>query len=80
MAKRMVGELVEMARKAGAEALVAACPLCHANLEMRQAGGAKMPVFYFTELIGLALGIGEAKSWLKKHLVSTSGLLAAYGL
>lgn len=82
IARRMVGELVEMARRAGAEALVTACPLCHANLEMRQGGadGNKLPVFYFTELIGLALGIAEARSWFKKHLISPSGLLASHEL
>jgi len=82
IARQLVGELVEMARRAGAEALVTACPLCHANLEMRQGGadGNKLPIFYFTELIGLALGIAEARSWFKKHLISPSGLLASYGL
>jgi len=82
IAIRMVSELVEMARQAGAEALVAACPLCHANLEMRQPGynGNKLPVFYFTELIGLAMGIAEARSWFKKHLISPSGLLNSLGL
>ena len=82
IASQMVGELTEMARRAGAEAVVAACPLCHANLEMRQPGlnGNKLPVFYFTELIGLALGITEARSWFKKHLISPSGLLNSLGL
>jgi len=82
IASRMVSELAEMARRAGAEAIVAACPLCHANLEMRQSGSSegKLPVFYFTELIGLALGISQARSWLKKHLVSPFGLLASHGL
>ncbi len=82
IAGQMVNGLVEMAKRAGAEAMVTACPLCHANLEMRQAGadGNKLPIFYFTELIGLALGIGEARSWFKKHLISPSGLLASYGL
>jgi heterodisulfide reductase subunit B len=82
IASRMVGELAEMARRAGAEAMVAACPLCHANLEMRQHGlnGNKLPVFYFTELIGLALGIKEARSWFRKHLISPSGLLTSLGL
>jgi len=82
MARRMVGELIDMARRAGVEAMVTACPLCHANLEMRQDGadGNKLPVFYFTELVGLALGIAEARSWLKRHLVSPSGLLASLGL
>jgi len=82
IASQMVGGLIEMARQAGAEAMVAACPLCHANLEMRQTGadGKKLPVFYFTELIGLALGIAEARSWLKRHLISPSGLLTSLGL
>ena len=82
IARRLVNELVEMAGRAGAEAMVTACPLCHANLEMRQAGtdGKKLPVFYFTELIGLALGIKEAKSWLRRHLISPSGLLTSLGL
>ena len=82
IAGHLVAELVEMARWAGAEAMVTACPLCHANLEMRQTGadGNKLPVFYFTELIGLALGIAEARAWLGKHLISPSGLLASHGL
>ena len=82
IAGHLVAELVEMAGRAGAEAMVTACPLCHANLEMRQTGadGDKLPVFYFTELIGLALGIAEARAWLGKHLISPSGLLASHGL
>ncbi len=82
IAGRLVSELAEMAGRAGAEAMVTACPLCHANLEMRQTGadGNKLPVFYFTELIGLALGIAEARSWLKRHLISPSGLLTSLGL
>jgi len=82
IASHLVAELVEMAGRAGAEAMVTACPLCHANLEMRQTGadGDKLPVFYFTELIGLALGIAEARAWLGKHLISPSGLLASHGL
>jgi heterodisulfide reductase subunit B len=82
IAGRMVDELAHMAKRAGAEAMVAACPLCHANLEMRQTrgDGGKLPVFYFTELIGLALAIKETRSWLSKHLISPSGLLASHGL
>ncbi len=82
IASHLVAELAEMAGRAGAEALVTACPLCHANLEMRQTGadGDKLPVFYFTELIGLALGIAETRAWLGKHLISPSGLLASHGL
>jgi hypothetical protein len=30
----------------------------------------KMPIFYFTELIGLAFGLDQTRSWLKKHLIN----------
>ncbi len=82
IALQLVAEIAEMAQKAGAEAIVTACPLCHSNLETRQAasGQNKLPVFYFTELIGLAIGIDEARSWLKKHMISPLSLLASHGL
>ncbi len=78
---RLVGELVEMARGVGAEALVAACPLCQMNLDGRQDFAHNpLPVFYFTELVGLAIGDSGAKSWFKKHLVSPGKLLKSHGL
>jgi heterodisulfide reductase subunit B len=82
VATRLVSELADMARSAGVEALVTACPLCHSNLEMRQSNEkeSKLPIFYFTELMGLAMGIAEARSWLRKHLISPLRLLARYGL
>jgi heterodisulfide reductase subunit B len=82
VAAQLVSELTSMARRAGAEALVAACPLCHSNLEMRQTDikEEKMPIFYFTELMGLAMGAEEARSWLKKHLISPLRLIASYSL
>jgi heterodisulfide reductase subunit B len=61
---------VDHAREAGAQALVTSCPLCQVNLEMRQVrGAAKMPVFYFTELMGLAFGVDRSRVWWSKHLV-----------
>jgi len=75
IAVRLVNRLVEHAREAGADALVTVCPLCQMSLEMRQGAGAKLPLFYFTELIGLAFGLPEASSWWKKHLISPVGLL-----
>ena len=82
VAGRLVAEISEMARQAGAQAMVTACPLCHSNLEIRQADGKqnKLPVFYFTELIGLAMGLDGAESWLKKHLISPLSLLASHDL
>lgn len=72
----LVNRLFEAAEEAGADCLVTACPMCLANLEMRQQEGKlrfahqhDLPVFFFTELIGLAMGMEEAERWLSKHLL-----------
>ncbi len=73
---RLVGKLVERAVEAGADCIAAACPMCQANLEMRQPGAGKMPVLYFTELMGLAFGLPEAGKWWGRHIVDPRPLLA----
>ncbi|MHC4781040.1 MAG: CoB--CoM heterodisulfide reductase iron-sulfur subunit B family protein [Planctomycetota bacterium] len=85
--KALVGKLLDMAGEAGAEAIVTACPLCFANLDPRQdeileegLGKVKMPVFFFTELLGHALGLPEAKDWWGKHFVDPQPLLSQKGL
>ena len=76
---RLVGHIFEAARDAGAEAVVTACPLCQLNLETRQGGDKPLPVFYFTELLGLALGL-PAGPWFRRHLVNPSSLLKSHRL
>lgn len=71
----LVSRLTGAAREAGAQALVTACPLCQSNLEMRQVGTPKIPSFYFTELMGIALGLPEASIWTGKHINDTSFLV-----
>jgi heterodisulfide reductase subunit B len=73
----LVTDICQAAKEAGASAIVCACPLCQVNLDTRQTGTEKIPVLYFSELLGLALGIPEhsVKAWLKRHLVSPQGLL-----
>jgi heterodisulfide reductase subunit B len=70
----MVSGIIEAAREVEAEAIVTACPLCQVNLETRQSGKNKMPIFYFTELIGLAMG-NDTNSWWRRHLVDPRPLL-----
>ncbi|MCL6430689.1 MAG: 4Fe-4S dicluster domain-containing protein [Anaerolineae bacterium] len=84
MALELVGRILRDARAVGAEAVVVACPLCHANLDMRQhqlklEGGA-LPVLYVTELLGLAFGLGPAELGLTRHLTDTMALLRAKDL
>lgn len=81
VAARLVNRLADRAREAGAEAIVTSCPLCQMNLEMRQdKSSPKMPVFYFTELIGLAFGLAETRNWWNKHLINPVGLLSSIDL
>jgi heterodisulfide reductase subunit B len=71
---RLVAGIMEAAREVDAEAIVTACPLCQANLEARQPGKSPLPVFFFTELLGMAMGI-KVEPWLKRHLISPLGLM-----
>jgi heterodisulfide reductase subunit B len=83
----LVQRLYERALAAGAECLVVSCQMCQANVDMPQERISQqvgkdyyLPVFYFTELIGLALGHPAVKSWLAKHLVDPLPLLRGKGL
>ncbi len=80
----LVGRILAAAKEAGADALVTACPLCQANLDMRQREAARaagedfnLPVYYFTDLVGLALGLGPAELDLGKKMVDAVGPLRA---
>ena len=71
-----------MAREAEADCIVTACPLCQANLDTRQeeigkAKGIKydLPIFYFTELLGLAFDLKDTRKWFRRHLVDPVPLL-----
>lgn len=71
----MVHRMIVWAEDAGANAVVTACPLCQANLEMRQGKGKALPVFYFTELLGIAFGLKEIETLLKEHIVPVDKLV-----
>lgn len=76
----MVNKLMKMAREAGANCIVVACPVCMANLDMRASAELRMPVFYFTELIGFALGLPGSQAWFKLHNIDSKPLLSGLGL
>ena len=76
---RLTSDIIAAASEVEAEAIVTACPLCQANLETRQSKGPAIPVLYFTELLGLAIGCNSTP-WFKRHMISPVNLLAKHGL
>ena len=77
---KMVDKLMTMAREAGANCLVTACPICMANLDMRASENVRLPAFYFTELMTLAMGLEGPARWFKMHNVDARPFLEARGL
>ncbi len=83
----LVQRLYNRALAAGAECFVVSCQMCQANLDLSQERISRkagkdyyLPVFYFTELMGMALGHPETPKWLSRHLVDPMPLLKTKGL
>ena len=79
---RLCKEILSMAKAAGADCLVTACPLCQLNLDLRQGdveakfgSEYRLPVFYFTQLLGLAMGCSREELSLKSLVVKPDALL-----
>jgi heterodisulfide reductase subunit B len=75
----MVRNLLQNAIDNGAAVIATACPLCQVNLECYQrqvnrefGTDLSIPVLYFTQLLGLALGISPKRLDIGKELVSTT--------
>ncbi|MDD5614863.1 MAG: CoB--CoM heterodisulfide reductase iron-sulfur subunit B family protein [Candidatus Methanoperedens sp.] len=86
LALELARDLLLMAKDSGADCMVVTCPMCHLQLDAKQkAVEAKynikidMPIIYFTQLIGLAMGIAPKELGLDKHLVSTDIFIAKAG-
>jgi heterodisulfide reductase subunit B len=79
---QLVGKLDDMAQRVGAQAMVVSCQMCQANLDMYQqkieadwGRRFSLPVFYFTELIGLACNVGGVEKWISRHITDPFSLL-----
>jgi heterodisulfide reductase subunit B len=79
---RLAYILIKEAQKRGAGAIVTLCPLCQFNLDGYQDQMAgkyekvKMPVLYFTQVLGLALGLSESELGIKRGIISAKAALA----
>ncbi|MDZ7303538.1 MAG: CoB--CoM heterodisulfide reductase iron-sulfur subunit B family protein [candidate division KSB1 bacterium] len=68
---RLTGKILAEAKKAGADIIAVACPLCQVNLDSYQyeMKEPNIPVLYFSQLIGLAYGIDGKELGLDRHFV-----------
>ncbi len=83
VAARMIGILLRAAKAKDADALVVCCPLCQFNLDnfQHEAGvywheEFHIPILYFTQLVGLAMGLSPRALELDKHRIPADSLLA----
>jgi heterodisulfide reductase subunit B len=83
----LVKKILDSAMNAGADCIAVACPLCQANLDMRQnqinkkyGTDFKFPVLYITQLIGLALDIPTKELGMNSHFVSPIDISKKYSL
>jgi heterodisulfide reductase subunit B len=77
---KLSGDILKDSLKRGAEIIVTSCPLCHVNLDMRQAEIRKLnrdmggiPVLYLSELIALCMGVPAKELKLGAHFVAMPG-------
>ena len=79
---KLSGAILESAQLAGADCIMVACPLCHSNLDVRQASiedksrtDYDTPIFYITQLVALALGVSGTKLGFESVIVDPRPLL-----
>jgi heterodisulfide reductase subunit B len=84
---KLVVNLLQTAEACGADVIATECPTCHSGLEMHQIRaeteyGIKTTVkmLYFTQLLGLALGVSSRKLGIHENVSDARGLLKAKGL
>jgi len=81
----LIKKLFDCASNNGAECLTTVCPLCQTNLDAYQSQVNRtfktkfnLPVLFFTQLMGVAFGLGERDLGLRKSIVPAEKVLAKY--
>jgi len=77
--------LLQNAVDNGAECIGTLCPLCHMNLETYQDSvnkkfqtNYKMPILYFTQLLGLAFGFSRERLGINEEMIPSRRVLERY--
>ncbi len=84
---RLVLNILRAAEASGAEVIATECPTCHSGLEMHQIRAEKklgektgVKIVYFTQLLGLALGLGARQVGIHENVSDSLGFLKQKGI
>jgi heterodisulfide reductase subunit B len=84
---KLVLNILNAAEAAGAEVIATECPTCHSGLEMHQIRAEKrlgrktsVKIVYFTQLLGLALGLSPRQIGLHENVSDSIGFMKSKGL
>ncbi len=84
---QLVLNLLQAAEDSGAEVIATECPTCHSGLEMHQVRAEKefgittrVKVLYFTQLLGLALGLSPRKLGIHENISDSMDFLKEKGV
>ena len=85
--EEMSAERFELIRGYGADVIATECPTCHSGLEMHQIRAEKMlgetvdiQILYFTQLLGMALGLKPRKVGVHENVSDSMPFLKEKGL
>jgi heterodisulfide reductase subunit B len=84
---KLVLNILRAAEAAGADVIATECPTCHSGLEMHQVRAEKVlgqktrvKMLYFTQLLGIALGLSPRSVSVHENVSDALGALKAKGL
>ena len=87
LVSRRAYRITSYAVERGADAMVLSCPLCRFNLDFRGKEAEKMfdgykqiPIYYYTQLIAVALGLDPSVYGFDQHVVDPTLLLKKKGV
>lgn len=79
---KLVLNILQAAEASGAEVIATECPTCHTGLEMHQIRAEKVfgkktsvKIMYFTQLLGIAMGLGHRKVGVHENISDSTDFL-----
>lgn len=87
MSTKLVMNILRAAEASGADVVATECPTCHSGLEMHQVRGekrfgfkSKVKILYFTQLLGLAIGLKPKSLGVHENISDSMDFLKEKGL